>query len=119
MVKDGSGPLPHLPLTKKWRWEYFSLLLVVGVAHCVLGSLMVADPRSKQVRKQKAKGRYVHQLVALVFALPMTMVVVTGCAYRLLRMMGLKKTGPYGVKWILHLHQALAHTLTHAMIIFE
>ena len=113
MVKDGSGPLPILPLTKYWRWEYFVLLLIIGVVHSVLGSFMIANPRSKQVQRQKNTSRYVHQLVAFVFALPLIMIVVTGASYRLLRMMGFKKTGPYGIKWILHLHQACTAARTH------
>jgi hypothetical protein len=105
IVSDGSGPLPDLPLTRHYRYAYFWGVLLVAILHILLGVAMMASPWSKQVAKQRTRSRWLHHIAAIIFAWPLLLTVVTGAAYRLLRMHGFPKKGPWGVKWVLHLHQ--------------
>ncbi len=105
------GALASVPMTKRYRLPVMLTMGLIGVAHAVLGCCMLANPCSRGVRKQRSNARWLHHIVALVCVWPLAMTIVTGAAYRLLRMQGFPKHGEWGVTWILHLHQGYSDAL--------
>lgn len=105
------GPLPSLPLTKQFRYPIMWGMLLVGLAHFGFGVALLADPRSKAVAKQRSRPRRAHHILAWCAFLPLSLTIVTGAAYRLLRMHAFPKRGAWGVKWILELHQGFVGAL--------
>jgi hypothetical protein len=103
--------LQAVPLTRYWRFEYMAILAVAGFLHFCLGVNMLATPWSKQVAKQRSFQRWLHHVTALMFSWPLALTIVTGAAYRLMRMSGFEKAD---TKWILLLHQVSIATCTFA-----
>ena len=110
-LRQAPGALAAVPMTKRFRFPLMLAMGFIGIAHAALGCCMLASPCSKGVRKQRSHARWLHHVVALLFVWPLAMTIITGAAYRLLRMQGFPKKGMWGVKWILHLHQGYVEAL--------
>jgi hypothetical protein len=104
--KEGEGregPRQGLPLTKSYREQYMWCVGLCGVMHFSSGYAMTASTLwDKQVAQQGYKARQWHHYAAILFGWPLTLTIVSGCAYRLLRIYGFEKTS---VRWVLDLHQ--------------
>ncbi|CAE8689294.1 unnamed protein product [Polarella glacialis] len=81
------------------RYEYFWLLGLVACSHFCTGFAMMEAPWSKRLALVRP-GRCVHHLLALFLGVPLLITIITGVAYRLLRMHGYKDE----VKWLRVLH---------------
>lgn len=97
-VDDGSGPLPQLPLTRHWRYQYFWAVGLTAVLHFGSGVAMMNAPWSSKMKMQRGT-RLIHHLVAITLGWPVMFTVMTGVAYRLLRMHDVE-----GVKWLRVVH---------------
>ncbi|CAE8608848.1 unnamed protein product [Polarella glacialis] len=101
------------------RYEYFWLLGLVAFSHFCTGFAMMEEhvPRAAGLMPPNAPmsfhrapwskrlalvrpGRCVHHLLALFLGVPLLITIITGVAYRLLRMHGYKDE----VKWLRVLH---------------
>mmetsp|Transcript_81975 Transcript_81975/g.217245 ORF Transcript_81975/g.217245 Transcript_81975/m.217245 type:complete len:212 (+) Transcript_81975:93-728(+) len=96
LVDDGSGPLPYLPLTRHWRYQYFFVLGMLTLMHLASGVWIVAATGKVS---QRPGARRLHGLTAVVHVVPVLVTLVTGISYRLLRMHGYDH-----VKWLRALH---------------